>query len=112
MKRLRHWNWLWVLLYCVAACMAADAAAQLVDPQKAFQQGEAELRAGKLKEAEASFRAVLAANPQVAGAYANLGVIYMREKRWPQALAMLQKAEGLASEIAGIRLNIGLVYYW
>src|SRR5437870_4791038 len=52
-----------------------------VDPQSAFQQGEAALRAGKLDQAERDFRAVLAANPQVAGAYANLGVIYMRRKQ-------------------------------
>jgi tetratricopeptide (TPR) repeat protein len=54
---------------------------------------------------------VLAVNPQVAGAYANLGVIDMRRKQWPRALEMLRKAEHLAPQIAGIRLNIGLVYY-
>ncbi len=46
-----------------------------------------------------------------AGAYANLGVIYMRRKQWPQALEMLNKAEKLAPDIAGIRLNIGLAYF-
>src|SRR5580704_15914829 len=50
-------------------------------------------------------------DPQQAGAYANLGVIDMRRKQWPQALEMLHKAEHLAPQIAGIRLNIGLVYY-
>ena len=35
----------------------------------------------------------------------------MRRKQWPQALEMLRKAEHLAPQIAGIRLNIGLVYY-
>ncbi len=50
-------------------------------------------------------------NPEVAGAYANLGVIAMRRKQWPQALERLRKAEHLAPQVAGIRLNIGLVYY-
>ena len=63
------------------------------------------------REAERDFRQVLAADPNAAGAYANLGVIHMRRKQWPQALAMLHKAEELAPAIAGIRLNIGLVYF-
>jgi tetratricopeptide (TPR) repeat protein len=81
------------------------------DPRKLFEAGEAALHAGKLDEAERDFRQVLAINPGVAGAYANLGVIHMRRKQWPQALAMLHKAEKLAPDIAGIRLNIGLAYF-
>jgi tetratricopeptide (TPR) repeat protein len=81
------------------------------DPQKLFEAGEAALHAGKLDDAEHQFRQVLAINPGVAGAYANLGVIHMRRKQWPQAIEMLHKAEKLAPDMAGIRLNIGLVYY-
>src|SRR5438477_2867430 len=82
-----------------------------IDVRALFQQGEAALRAGKLDHAERDFRAVLAANPQVAGAYANLGVIYMRRKQWQSALQMLHQAEYLVPTVAGVRLNIGLVYY-
>ncbi|MFY9845547.1 MAG: tetratricopeptide repeat protein [Terriglobales bacterium] len=81
------------------------------DPRQLFEAGETALRGGKLDEAEQDFQQVLAVNPGVAGAYANLGVIYMRRKQWPQALAMLHKAEKLAPEMAGIRLNIGLVHF-
>jgi len=35
----------------------------------------------------------------------------MRRKQWPLALEMLGKAEHLAPQIPGIRLNVGLVYY-
>jgi tetratricopeptide (TPR) repeat protein len=80
-------------------------------PQKLFAAGEADLRAGKLDEAERNFRQVIAVDPKAAGAYANLGVIAMRRKQWPQALEMLHHAEKLAPELAGIRLNIGLVYF-
>jgi tetratricopeptide (TPR) repeat protein len=38
-------------------------------------------------------------------------VIYMRRKQWTQALEMLRRAEKLAPELAGIRLNIGLAHY-
>jgi tetratricopeptide (TPR) repeat protein len=81
------------------------------DPQKLFAAGEAALHAGKLDEAEHDFRQVLAIDSGVAGAYTNLGVIHMRRKQWPQALAMLHKAEKMAPDIPGIRLNVGLVYF-
>ena len=90
---------------------ASGAARAARDPQKLFEAGEAALHAGKLDDAERAFRQVLAINPGVAGAYANLGVIHMRRKQWPQALEMLHKAEKLAPDIAGIRLNIGLAYF-
>jgi tetratricopeptide (TPR) repeat protein len=81
------------------------------DPLKLFEAGETALHAGKLDDAERDFRQVLAVDPGVAGAYANLGVIHMRRKQWTQALEMLRKAEKLAPDVAGIRLNIGLAYY-
>jgi tetratricopeptide (TPR) repeat protein len=81
------------------------------DPRKVFEEGEAALRAGKLEEAESDFRQVLAIDSSVAGAYANLGVIEMRRKQWPQAIQMLRQAEKLAPDLAGIRLNIGLLYF-
>jgi tetratricopeptide (TPR) repeat protein len=81
------------------------------DPQAMFDRGESLLRDGELGKAESEFRAVLAIDPRVAGAYANLGVIEMRRKHWAEALADLRKAEKLAPDVAGIRLNIGLVYF-
>ncbi len=93
------------------AAPAKGATAATPDPQKVFADGEAALRAGKLDDAEHAFRQVLAIDPGVAGAYANLGVIAMRRKQWPQALQMLRKAEKLAPDMAGIRLNIGLAYF-
>ena len=94
-----------------AAPAQAGTGAAARDPQKLFEAGEAALQTGKLDEAERDFRQVLAINDGVAGAYANLGVIHMRRKQWPQALEMLHRAEKLAPSIAGIRLNIGLVYF-
>jgi tetratricopeptide (TPR) repeat protein len=98
---------------CSAAAQAQGnpAEARPNDPQKLFLMGETALREKRLDDAERNFRGVLAADPAVAGAYANLGVIHMRRKQWPQALAMLHKAEKLAPAVAGIRLNIGLVYF-
>ncbi|MGA8866509.1 MAG: tetratricopeptide repeat protein [Candidatus Sulfotelmatobacter sp.] len=94
-----------------AASTAASGQAVAADPALLFQRGQAALSGGRLDEAERDFRQVLAANPQVGGAYANLGVVYMRRKQWTQALDMLHQAEHLLPDVAGIRLNIGLVYY-
>src|SRR5216684_7687399 len=108
-KSLRLRGIVIVLLFLSSGMSGQSRAAR--DPQKLFEAGEAALRAGKLDEAGRDFRQVVAVNPGVAGAYANLGVIHMRRKQWPQALEMLHKAEKLAPGIAGIRLNIGLVYF-
>ncbi len=82
-----------------------------VDPQKLFQSGQEALNQNRLDDAERDFKLVIAANPQVGGAYANLGVVYMRRKEWAKALEMLRKAEHLMPQAPGIRLNLGLTYY-
>ncbi|MGA9392984.1 MAG: tetratricopeptide repeat protein, partial [Candidatus Sulfotelmatobacter sp.] len=56
------------------------------DPGRLFQAGQDALNRGQLDEAEHDFRQVLALNPAVGGAYANLGVVYMRRKQFSQAL--------------------------
>lgn len=90
---------------------ASSAAASSADPAVLFQQGQDALNRGQLDVAEHAFQQVLAINPQLAGAYANLGVVYMRRKQWSKALEMLHKAEHLLPQVPGIRLNIGLAYY-
>jgi tetratricopeptide (TPR) repeat protein len=116
----------WMLLATMAAGMSrqnsstgtvtgssqdAAAASSAADPAKLFQAGQDALNHGRLEEAERDFRQVLAVDPQLGGAYANLGVVYMRRKQWAKGLEMLQKAEHLMPQVAGIRLNIGLAYY-
>src|ERR1700720_3280520 len=102
----------------VAAAMQVSSKAKDRPPpppsantQQLFQQGESALKKNDLDLAERSFRSVLAVDPQAVGAYANLGVIYMRRKQWQHALEMLHHAERLAPAMTGLRLNIGLVYY-
>ena len=68
-------------------------------------------RAANLSLAEEDFRRVIALDPKSSAAHVNLGVAYMREKRWDDALVELHKAESLSPDEPGIRLNIGLAYY-
>jgi tetratricopeptide (TPR) repeat protein len=107
------------------ACSAATAQTQAVsaqprshqshpasaDPKRIFAEGEEALKKGDLDQAERIFKRVLALDPHVAGAYANLGVIHMRRQEWAAALDKLRQAEQLAPKLPGIRLNIGLAYY-
>jgi tetratricopeptide (TPR) repeat protein len=91
-----------------AAAQSGDRQASL---QKELRGGEAALKAGDLEGAERDFRSALRIDPDIAGAYANLGVISIRRRQWEEALGMLRKAEQLAPQVAGIRLNIGLAYF-
>src|SRR6266446_3919509 len=84
---------------------------QRIDPRTWFARGQTALQSGDLDAAEAAFRQVLAADARAGSAYANLGVIAMRRKEWDHAITLLQKAEKLEPNTAGIRLNIGLVEY-
>ena len=81
------------------------------DPAQLFQSGQEALTENRLDEAERDFRDVISLNPKVGGAYANLGVVYMRRKQWSKALESLRQAEKLMPQVAGIRLNIGLAYF-
>jgi tetratricopeptide (TPR) repeat protein len=89
----------------------AGSSQATADPARLFQEGQDALNRGSLDEAERDFRAVLAVNPQLGGAYANLGVVCMRRKEWTMALKELREAERLMPQVPGIRLNIGLAYY-
>lgn len=106
-----------LFLICLLGCAGTSTALQNApladspDPAQLFQAGQEALNQNRLAEAENDFRRIIAANPQVSGAYANLGVVYMRRKQWPKALEMLGKAEHLTPQVPGIRLNIGLAYY-
>ena len=82
-------------LLCQAQSAQPKRSASSSDIQQLFAAGETALRAGDLTTAERDFARVVEQDPQVAGAYANL----------------LQHAERLAPSVAGIRLNIGLVYF-
>jgi tetratricopeptide (TPR) repeat protein len=76
-----------------------------------YQAGETALAKGDLTNAKQAFLRVLELVPRDVGARVNLGVVFMREKNWRQALAYFSQAEKLAPQVSGIRLNIGLANY-
>ena len=89
----------------------AGAQSAAAGPAEVFRQGQMELEKGELKQAKASFLRVTRMDPRSAAAFANLGVVYMREKQWDSALRALKHAQQIDPRLNGIRLNIGLAYF-
>jgi tetratricopeptide (TPR) repeat protein len=99
-----------LLFLCGAGAFGQNAGTQ-EQVRLAYQQGETALQQGDLAAAQRAFLHVLELVPKDVGALANLGVVCMREQKWPRALDYLNQAEKLAPQVSGIRLNIGLVHY-
>lgn len=76
-----------------------------------FKEGAEALRSGQLAKAEEDFRRVIRLDPASTAAHIDLGVAYMREKKWSDALGELRRAEQMSPQEPGIKLNVGLVYY-
>jgi tetratricopeptide (TPR) repeat protein len=95
----------------LAGAIGQTSAPPANDPSALFRQGKDALQAGQLDLAEKDFQRVIALDPKSAAPHINLGVTYMREKRWNDALAELRKAESLAPNQPGVQLNLGLAYY-
>lgn len=71
--------------------------------------GSADLKLGRLGQAEHMLRSALALDPGFVPALNNLGVVLMNENRIPEARAMFQKAFALDSGRSDlIRKNLGL----
>jgi tetratricopeptide (TPR) repeat protein len=80
-------------------------------PSAAFAQAEQDLREGHYPQAEAGFRKVLKAQPNLPAAYCDLGVVCLRTNRAGQAIRYFETARKLAPKLAGIDLDLGLAYY-
>jgi superkiller protein 3 len=112
----------WQALYAtpLATLLAGDremlvfiqsAATSTQDPATIFSQGAQALKNGEFRRAEELFRRVIALDPKSGAAHINLGVTYMRERRWDDAMAELHQAETISPSVPGIQLNIGLIHY-
>src|SRR5690242_16170023 len=103
------------LVLAIAICLSLTTGSGAQDTRAliapSYRVGEQALKDGDLAGAESAFRCVLALAPNDAGAHANLGVVYMRQRSWNPALKELETARKLAPQMAGIRLNIGLVHF-
>jgi tetratricopeptide (TPR) repeat protein len=90
-------------------CLAFQGPA--LEPATIFRQGVQAMQNGQLTVAEQDFKTVITLDPRSGAAHVNLGVAYMREKRWDEALVELRTAQSLSPHEPGIPLNIGLAHY-
>lgn len=105
----------WVLIVALALpslFVMAQTAKNCSESEQAsrFRAGSEALQAGDLDSAERKFQSVLKCQPN-AGAYANLGVVYMRKQNWTAATRALKQAARLAPGMTGVRLNLALVAF-
>jgi len=93
-----------------AAAPRADAAPVAPATQRAYDAARAAMAAGQNAEAERAFLALTRASPDLAGPYANLGVLYRNAGRTADAVAALQKAEKLNPGSPEIANQLGVAY--
>ncbi len=82
----------------------------LASAETEFQRAVQALAKGDLVAAERGFQRVLKAQPNHVGALGNLGVVYSRMQRVPDAIAVYRRALKLAPDEPGLLLNLGLAY--
>jgi Flp pilus assembly protein TadD len=78
--------------------------------QRAFDSARQSLAAGRTVEAERAFVALTKSNPELAGPYANLGLIYRQAGKSADAVARLEKAVQLSPNRAELHNQLGITY--
>jgi Flp pilus assembly protein TadD len=78
--------------------------------QRAYDSARAAMAAGQSAEAERAFVALTKSNPELAGPWANLGVLHRNAGRTADAVSALEKAAKLAPGNAEIANQLGVAY--
>lgn len=80
------------------------------DSESLYRQGIDAMKNGRDKEAIHFFTAVTQKNPDLAGAYINLGILYTNNKRYDDALKAMLQATTLKPNDAVAYNQLGVVY--
>jgi len=78
--------------------------------QRAFDTARQALVAGQTAEAERGFVALTKSNPELAGPYANLGIIHRQAGKTADAVAVLEQAVKLSPQRAELYNQLGITY--
>ena len=82
------------------------------DPsQELFKEAQAAKARGDLPEAERKYLELIRRSPEMTNAYHNLGIVYLSEHKYRDAVQVLEKAVKLAPSEPGGWLVQGLAYY-
>lgn len=100
-----------MLTLCVFPAFVPRSVAQNPSPaasDDAYSQAIAAMREGRFEEAAAGFQAALKANPNLAEAHFNLGLVYHEQGKYAEAIASFRKALTLKPRLHGANLFLGL----
>src|ERR1700761_2519385 len=97
---------LFVLSHQPAAAQTSDA--WTVDH---FGQAAQAQRDGNLSLAESEYRQVISRNPNLAAAYLNLGIVCHQQKKYADAVTVLNRAVQLDPHLLGAQLFLGIDQY-
>lgn len=93
---------------------AAVSAAQVqLEPREIerFQAARQAQAAGQLDRAAEQYRLVLSKNPQFAGAYLNLGIVYQLQNKYPEAIRTFRAVLAINPAMLGAKVLLGISYY-
>lgn len=79
--------------------------------QQLFEGAQAARARGNLEQAAQAYLEVIRRDPGVVNAYHNLGIVYFSQKRYQDAIAVLEKAVRLNPRLAGAYVILGLAHY-
>jgi tetratricopeptide (TPR) repeat protein len=97
-------------LNTVAQAQAQSGGAEAAALRESFQQAVALQSAGKIDEAEAAYKAILATTPDVPEVYQNLGQLYLQKKDYPAAETAYQKGLELRPDSSDMSTQLARVY--
>src|SRR5688572_21335488 len=92
---------------CRSAQLPASSSREYTAAVRAFYVGLSALQVGDDVRAEAKLKEATALAPDEPAAWADLGLLYMRQRRFDEAAAALEKARSLAPDNADIHLLLG-----
>lgn len=78
--------------------------------QQQFAQALTDIKAGNLEKAERNLQALVAAQPDLAAAQNNLGVVYRQRGEFSKAESAYKAALAADSENANAHINLGILY--
>jgi Flp pilus assembly protein TadD len=80
------------------------------ESRQAFDRALTAIKTGKMQEAEVALRGIARREPQLSGAHANLGLVYLRQGRSKEAVGALNRAIELNPQRAAYHNELGIAY--
>ncbi len=98
---------LWLMTACAHSCPG-----QQTPPRESQRQAALAFeQKGRVAEAEAEWKSLLASRTNDSEAYAHLGLLEARQEHYTEAIVLYRKALSLSPRMPSLRLNLGLSLY-